>query len=314
MKGTSFTLVPLADSLDFGKNPKVLSFHFSAIRDTLSTVYDNQQRIIQNVYVSALKEPLDSTILYSGAFMDPEVREKFLNTEDRITEGVPVYDGGDSLSFDFSKEYAEQVLAGVQRFQQIEGPEGDSLSYYLKEVPGIYITSEVPAGNGGRINMFEIDLEYDTNYGYITGNYAELKIRSDYGERSDVDTSFVFYFGPGDLLKNLEDNENIAQFAFNSSDHDTKTVYEKDGVVAGKEIYVEGGSGVKPVIKASEIRDIIERQMGEAGIADIKETVINKATIILPYNVSGDYEALDKFPMIMSPTVKLRSTTGNYGP
>lgn len=312
VKGTSFTLVPLADSLDFGKNPKVLSFHFSAIRDTLSTVYDNQQRIIQNVYVSALKEPLDSTILYSGAFMDPEVREKFLNTEDRITEGVPVYDGGDSLSFDFSKEYAEQVLAGVQRFQQIEGPEGDSLSYYLKEVPGIYITSEVPAGNGGRINMFEIDLEYDTNYGYITGNYAELKIRSDYGERTDVDTSFVFYFGPGDLLKNLEDNENIAQFAFNSSDHDTKTVYEKDGVVAGKEIYVEGGSGVKPVIKASEIRDIIERQMGEAGIADIKETVINKATIILPYNVSGDYEALDKFPMIMSPTVKLRSTTGNY--
>ena len=292
VKGTSFTLVPLADSLDFGKNPKVLSFHFSAIRDTLSTVYDNQQRIIQNVYVSALKEPLDSTILYSGAFMDPEVREKFLNTEDRITEGVPVYDGGDSLSFDFSKEYAEQVLAGVQRFQQIEGPEGDSLSYYLKEVPGIYITSEVPAGNGGRINMFEIDLEYDTNYGYITGNYAELKIRSDYDERSDVDTSFVFYFGPGDLLKNLEDNENIAQFAFNSSDHDTKTVYEKDGVVAGKEIYVEGGSGVKPVIKASEIRDIIERQMGEAGIADIKETVINKATIILPYNVSGDYEAL----------------------
>ena len=63
VKGTSFTLVPLADSLDFGKNPEVLSFHFSAIRDTLSTVYDNQQRIIQNVYVSALKEPLDSTIL-----------------------------------------------------------------------------------------------------------------------------------------------------------------------------------------------------------------------------------------------------------
>ena len=213
VKGTSFTLVPLADTLDFGKNTKVLSFHFSAIRDTLSTVYDSQQRIIQNVYVSALKEPLDSTILYSGAFMNPEVREKFLNTEVRITEGVPVYDGGDSLSFDFSKEYAEQVLAGVQRFQQLEGPEKDSLSFYLKEVPGIFITSETPVGNGGRINMFEIDLEYDETYGYITGNYAELKIRADYGGRTDVDTSFVFYFGPGDLLKNLDDNENISQHA-----------------------------------------------------------------------------------------------------
>ena len=140
VKGTSFTLVPLADTLDFGKNPEVLGFHFSAIRDTLSTVYDNQQRIIQNIYVSALKEPLDSTILYSGAFMDPEVRAKFLNTEVRITEGVPVYDGGDSLSFDFSKEYAEQVLAGVQRFQQLDGPEGDSLSYYLKAVSYTHLT------------------------------------------------------------------------------------------------------------------------------------------------------------------------------
>ena len=56
-------------------------------------VYDNQERIIQNIYVSALKTPLDSTILYTGAFMNEAVAEKFLNVSDRITEGVPVYDG-----------------------------------------------------------------------------------------------------------------------------------------------------------------------------------------------------------------------------
>ena len=51
VKGTTFTLVPLADSLDFGKNTEVTGFHFTAVRDTLSTVYDYQQKIIQNVYV-----------------------------------------------------------------------------------------------------------------------------------------------------------------------------------------------------------------------------------------------------------------------
>ena len=317
VKGTTFTLVPLADSLDFGKNTEVTGFHFTAVRDTLSTVYDYQQKIIQNVYVYALNEPLDSTVLYTGEFMDEENREKYLNLSEKITDGVPVYDGGDSLSFGFNEKYARKVMDGIRRFQELGSPKNDSLSWYLKEVPGIYITSDTPATLGGRINMFEINLGYDS--GYITGNYAELKIRADYGDRKDVDTSFVFLFGAGDFLQNLAENAEISQFAFNTSDH----YYEAndllnseklstEGVPAGKEIYIEGGSGVKPVIKAREIRAIVKKQMEDEGITDISEAVINKATIILPYNVSGNYAALDKFPVILSPTVKLRSTDGKY--
>ena len=219
VKGASFTLVPLADSIDFGQNTKVRGFHFTAVRDTLSMSYDNQQRIIQNIYVSALKEALDSTVLYTGSFMDKAVADKFLNTSDRITKGVPVYDGGDSLSFEFSNEYAERVIAGIKRFQSLEKPDCDSLDFYLKEVPGIYITTDTPVGLGGRINMFEVGIEYSTSTGYITGNYAELKITADYDDRKGVDTSFVFMFGPGDFLKNLEDSEDISQYAFNASSH-----------------------------------------------------------------------------------------------
>ena len=317
VKGTTFTLVPLADSLDFGKNTEVTGFHFTAVRDTLSTVYDYQQKIIQNVYVYALNEPLDSTVLYTGEFMDEENREKYLNLSEKITDGIPVYDGGDSLSFGFNEKYARKVMDGIRRFQELGSPKNDSLSWYLKEVPGIYITSDTPATLGGRINMFEINIGYDS--GYITGNYAELKIRADYGDRKDVDTSFVFLFGAGDFLQNLAENAEISQFAFNTSDH----YYEAndllnseelstEGVPAGKEIYIEGGSGVKPVIKAREIRAIVKKQMEDEGITDISEAVINKATIILPYNVSGNYAALDKFPVILSPTVKLRSTDGKY--
>ena len=100
VKGASFTLVPLADSIDLGTNTRVNGFHFTAIRDTLSTVYDSQQRIIQNVFVSELKAPLDSNILYAGAFMNDEVSEKYLNLSERITEGIPVYATSDSDNID----------------------------------------------------------------------------------------------------------------------------------------------------------------------------------------------------------------------
>ena len=58
VKSTSFTLVPFVDTMDFGKNTKIRQFHFSAVRDTLSTVNENQQRMLQNIYVSELRKPL----------------------------------------------------------------------------------------------------------------------------------------------------------------------------------------------------------------------------------------------------------------
>ena len=153
IKSTCFTLVPFADSIDFGKNTKVRQFHFTAVRDTLSTVESNQMKLLQNVYVSELKKPLDSTVLYSGAFMNPQIREEYLDTEKRITVGVPVYDGGDSLSFDFSKEFAESYIERLKKARL------DSIDLYLQDLPGIYITTDVPTGKGGRINMFNLPIQ-----------------------------------------------------------------------------------------------------------------------------------------------------------
>ena len=126
-KMTSFTLVPLDKNVDFGKSvngyPKVTQFHLSAVRDTLSMVFDNQERILQNVYVQSLKAPLDSNVLYT----DTQLK----TNETIISLGIPVYDGGDSLSFDFSIEYANSVIKGIQDFQS---EETDSLNHYLKHV------------------------------------------------------------------------------------------------------------------------------------------------------------------------------------
>ena len=90
-KSSSFTLVPIWDTLDFGRNTKIQQFHFTAVRDTLSTVYDKDQRILQNVYVSELKKPLDSTVIYMGSLSDPRVLEEYVDMSNRINVGTPVY-------------------------------------------------------------------------------------------------------------------------------------------------------------------------------------------------------------------------------
>ena len=315
LKSSSFTLVPLSKDLDFGKEengyPEVRQFHLSAVRDTLSMLYDHQERILQNVYVYALKEPLDSTTLYTNTDL------KSLAITDRlITEGVPVYNGGDSLSIDLSKEYGLSVIKGIKAFHNLTSEAQDSISNYLTHVPGIVITTDVQAENGGRINMFNLAIK--TESGYITGNYAELKFRGiyDYSEEP-VDTSFLFYFGPSDFLKD-DDTSYPTEYAFNASDNytvDADFINKWEGGPKDK-LYVEGGSGYKPVIKAREIKDIVERLIKkeqDAGKSiNTDEVVINKASIILPYNVNGDYGRLDKYPMILSPTVRLTSDDEKY--
>lgn len=311
IKGTSFTLVPVWDTIDFGKNTKIRQFHFTAIRDTLSTVFDNEQRILQNVYVSELKKSLDSTVIYGSSFADPAILNEYVDLSKKITIGTPVYSGGDSLSFDFTLEYAEKVWKQIDLAQR-EG-QMDSVDNYLKYVPGIYINTDAPVGPGGRINMFT--LSPDNSSGLLTGNYALLKITAEYDYSEEpVDTAFTFFFGPGDYISVDEETGQINypdQFAFNTSTHESADKY-KDGLVAEDKIYVEGGNGLKPVVKAEELKQILERQIAEAGITDPSQVVVNKATIILPYNVDGDYSALDKYPEILSPTVRLRSTDGKY--
>jgi len=310
-KGTSFTLVPLSDSLDFGTDIENIRFRFTAAKDTISTPYESQKRIFQNVRVSALKAPLDSAVLYSGSFLSQENIEKFLDLENRITVGVPVYDGGDSLTFDFTEEYAKKVIAGIQAFQQLDSKSRDSLSHYIEKVPGIYIETDPQTEEGGRINMFSLPLKAES--GYILGNYAELSFRAryDYSEEK-VDTSFIFYFGPSRFLKD-EDTSYPAQFAFNASANKADDPDFLENWKAGikDKLYVEGGSGLKPVVKAWELKQIIESIITDKG-KDPRSAIINKATIVLPYDVNGAYDKLDYYPVILSPTVKLRSDDNKY--
>ena len=314
-KSTSFTLIPVRDTMDFGKNTKIRQFHFTAVRDTLSVINDNDLKIIQNIYVSELKTALDDSVVYMGSFSEYTKtglanREKYLNPGERITIGTPVYSGGDSLSFDFSLTYANKVWKQVDAAQK--AGQVDSVEHFLKYLPGIHIETDTPASEGGRINMFGVEIQTNAYY-QVTGNYAELKFTAEYDYSDEpVDTSFLFIFGAGDFIR-VDDKGSVTypnQFALNTSEHDTYKEYSGEGKVATTELIVEGGSGVKPVIKAEGIKTVVEELIAEAGISDPKEVVINKATIIMPYDVQGDYSRLDKYPMILSPTVRLSTSDG----
>ena len=294
----------------------------SRFTNPLSNIYE--QRMLQNVYVYSLKKQLDSTVLYTNAF-NPGVyyenetvdnRERFIDFSKYITTGIPVYSGGDSLAFDFSKAYANEVIEGIRKFRkETTEEEQDSLKYYLNYVPGIYIESDTPVGEGGRINMFDLALEFD-DYGYMSGNYAELKVTADYEDRKQVDTSFIFIFGPSSLIADDASTSDIpSQYAFNASDYATSALYNEavkageEGLSAADKIIVEGGSGLKPVILAKEIKEKLHNMITAANIVNAEEVVINKATITLPYNVNADWSKLDKYPIILSPTVRLRSSS-----
>lgn len=302
-RSSAFTIVPVVDTIDVGENPRVTQFHFTVSRDTTSVEDEGQTNILQNIYVHRLEHVLDSTYLYTVDLNDKD----FIGKE-TITRGIPVYNGGDSLSFDFSDDFAMEM---VKLFQEDPDIQMD-LNEYLEKVPGIYIRSDAPATEGGRINMFNCPIEVSDSY-YVTGNYAELKIRSDYGTRKDVDTSFLFYFGPQERTTDTE------QYAFNICDShpEDRTFLIEDTenktrsilyTATDGKIYVEGGNGLKPVISAVEIKNLLTDHLKEEGL-DPDEIIVNKASVILPFDEfinSGEYDYSQNYmlPDILSPTCR----------
>ena len=125
---------------------------------------------------------------------------------------------------------------------------------YTKRFPGIVLTVDEPAGNGGRINMFRLPI--DVQNGYIYGSCAELKITADYGDRKQVDTSFTFYFGPVQMYDlagvTTTSVTSQTQIAFDMTTHESKGKAGKVDKVA----YLEGGRGLKPVISAEGLRNL----------------------------------------------------------
>lgn len=295
-RGSVVTLVPVMDSVDFGKDPVFKRFKFKAAVDSVSVADESQANILQNVNVYALDEPLGSKEYFS--------RAEIKHGSKRITKGVPIANGKDSLTFDFTEEYGKQYLSMTQ-------DDLKDLKTYAKKFPGIYLCTDDPTGNGGRFDMYEFDIlrtVAGTSGSYIarTDNYAILYFNGEFnGERRD--SSLMFYFSPVEMqdLDSLINAKSLpSQYVFNVDRH------ESDHLVgqADDKIYIEGGSGIKPVVPAAEIQRLVNAEIIRKGGEPIT-TLITKATIEMPFDFPEDYTTMFRYPKVLSPTIKISTDT-----
>lgn len=295
-RGSVVTLVPVLDSIDFGKDPVFKRFKFKAGVDSVSVADESQANILQNVNVYALTEPLESKDYFS--------RSEIKHGNKRITKGVPVVNGQDSLTFDFTEEYGKQYLSMTQ-------DDLKDIATYSKKFPGIYICTDDPAGIGGRFDMFKFDIletvsSSSGSYMARTDNYAVLYYNSEFnGERRD--TALMFYFSPvemQDLDSLISVKSTPSQYVFNVDRHESDHLVGK----AEDKIYIEGGSGVKPVVPASEIQRLVCDEIIAKG-GDPATTLITKATIEMPFDFPDDYTTMFRYPKVLSPTIKISTDT-----
>lgn len=291
-RSCALTLVPASDkTFDLGENPVFRSMHFSVALDTVSVPSASEQYILQNIRVYELAESVD----LSKARTNTDVAHK----GELITDGAIVFNGLDSLSFDFTRSFGERYLT-IDAETEL-----DTMPHFTRRFPGIYLEVEEPVGNGGRINLFDLScLTYSSSYGgyYFNGNGARLRFTSTYdGVRKD--TSLIFVAGEPWLVDEesyLENTQRFPQYAYNITRHETRPAIGR----AQDQILVEGGGGLKPVIRSRGLYDAVCAEIGRHG--DPSSAIINRAQIELPFDYDGDYEALGTFfPATLSPTCRI---------
>ena len=296
-RASSFSLVPLIqDKLNIGQNPIFKRFRLSIGVDTTCVVDPNQANILQQVYVYELDKAVDPSVDY-------DVNRPIAHGNTRITKGTPVLNGVDSLSFEFTEEFGKKYL-------NITADDLKDMKSYLAKFPGIYLETNLPEGDeGGRINMLDVQMGYDKDYMYIMGNYATLNYSAEFnGVRKD--TTIGFWFGPTDFfdLDSLFEaySGSFPQYALNYTGQQTQ-----DRVGDAEDlIWIEGGGGLKPVISARSLKNQVEQAIIQVG-GNPKEAVINKASLVFPFDFPDNYKNMQFWPYRLSPTCRI--TDGDEG-
>ena len=294
-RSAAFPLIPALDTIDFGTNPKAVSFNLYFSQDSISCANDNQKGIIQNIYVYELLDSLNRNNTVASRDIPHGTKS--------VTAGIPVYDGVGALDINLSAEFAQKYVDKIAELGPVlkdRSKKEDMYKEYLGALPGIYIETDVPEGNGGRINMFEYScLSVSNKYYYRNDNVGLLKVNSEWkGVRKDS----TFMFIPGqpefvDEVSALKNNEKFYQYCFNRTSHSTAEC------APGATLLVEGGTGLKPVISAKELRDKTLAAIEKNG-GDPEKVIIVKATIELPYEQPADYMDMKYFPSVLSPTIR----------
>lgn len=309
----ALTLVPLYDTLDWGNVQKINSFKLRAVFDTVSVSKNENKHILQRVFVNELNPVEDIKKLTDAN----DCAGLISHGSESIVKGSPLIDGSKDLELNFTEDYARKFLERSQGMVLSK-----DMDEFLQQLPGIYLSTESPSTEGGRINIFNLQMDYNSTSYYLQDNFGEINITSTFDEETGpVDTTFFFFYGEleyhnVDSLAINYSTGTFPQYAINLTKHSTR---DKAGAALDK-VYVEGGAGLKPVIPASELRSLALRCIGDTlaangrSIDESNKAFINKASIVLPFDAPNSWEELDNFfPPRLSPVCKIKTdTTASY--
>lgn len=288
------TLIPLFSSdHDMGTGRIFKSMHFATALDSVSVEDRSQINILQGVNVYEVLKTVD----YSKDF---DCNGDIPHGTERISDRIPHIGASDSLSFDFTSKFGE-------KYMNMTDADRSSYDSYVAKFPGIYLETSEPLGEGGRINIFKLQLGYSSDSGGITGNFAQLNYSAVYdGVRKDTSV-FFYYSATGfydlDSLAKNSGTGSFPQYCLNLTGHE----YPKSRGLSGpahEEVLVEGGGGLKPVVSAREIRESIISAIAANG-DDPSKAIINRATLHFSF-VQEDFDKLYKLPEVLSPTCRIR--------
>ena len=289
-RATAVSLVPFYQEMDFGDagTQEFKQFTFRVALDTLSVNNEDQSYILQNVNVYELSKPITNQTNTNSKIE--------YDSSQRVSKGVPILNGKAELSFEFSEAFGN-------KYMHISKDDLKDIDTFLSKYPGIYMDTDVPDGEGGRINMLDLQLEF--NNSYISSNVAELKFSAKYSG-VQKDTSFLFFLGMDDFhqpdtLLTTYSIGYLPQTCLNVTGH--SDISRSRAGLAGEEIIIEGGGGLHPVIPAADLRQMMIDAIAPYG--DPNEAVINKATVVLPFEPVEEYSQVNHFPKILSPGVKI---------
>ena len=267
----AFTVTPTTDSIQWGKNPEFESAYLSLTLSDAQIMEDNQEFILQNLYVHRLTSPLDSTMYFSDSlddsWYDPEP----------ISDGCAVYDGGETILIPIKESYMKELFNYTME-------QMDSTEYFINHFYGMYLRcDDVEDGSyGGRLN----DFSTSDSYLSFTLHYTD----EDDGLRKDKAITF-----------DLAD-----YWAVNRITSDAASL-----VAEGPEeaICTDGLCGVKPVVNAKELKKTIESWIKDNNI-DKGRFMITRAALEFPFEYTGESEDYDNFPTNLFPCRRIWDSTG----
>lgn len=299
-RSAALFLAPLHDTMDFGTNPEVKGLYLECTQDTTSVLREEDRYILQGANIYELTSPIRAKYDYNSN-LDIKPRVDFSK---KLNSNPIILDGESPLSVRFTKEYAAKYLKITQK-------DLDDIDVYKSHFPGILISPEISSRIGGRLNFFDLQLGFDSDYFSITGNCAELSITSTYnGVKKD--TSFFFYLSPDkkyttDNLFSKYATGTFPQSCLNITEQDADATVALTGADLDK-MYMEGGGGMKPHISAVALRKAVMEKIASNG-HDPSKAIINKASIILNFEAPDEnFSKMFLLPEVLSPTVRLHKS------